>query len=144
MENTSKSRKPNAQWDPTAAKIFNEICVEQVLANNRPQGCLNNKGYANLIAQFNERTGRNYNRSQMKNRWDALKNDYTTWKTLLLAASGLGRDPRTGSIAADDGWWKEKIEVCNVVLGSVILYFHGLILTIRTNCVSGHARMQKI
>jgi hypothetical protein len=33
MENTSKSRKPNAQWDPTAAKIFNEICVEQVLAN---------------------------------------------------------------------------------------------------------------
>jgi hypothetical protein len=122
MENTSKSRKPNAQWDPTAAKIFNEICVEQVLANNRPQDCLNNKGYANLIAQFNERTGRNYNRSQMKNRWDALKNDYTTWKTLLLAASGLGRDPRTGSIAADDGWWKEKIEVCNLVLGSVILY----------------------
>jgi hypothetical protein len=122
MENTSKSRKPNAQWDPTAAKIFNEICVEQVLANNRPQGCLNNKGYANLIAQFNERTGRNYNRSQMKNRWDALKNDYTTWKTLLLAASGLGRDPRTGSIAADDEWWKEKMEVCNLVLGSVILY----------------------
>jgi hypothetical protein len=51
MENMPmpKTRKPNAQWDANAAKFFNEICVEQVLANNRPQGCLNNKGYANLI-----------------------------------------------------------------------------------------------
>lgn len=110
MDNMPKNRKPNAQWDLSAARIFNEICVEQVLANNRPQGCLNNKGYANLVAKFNERTGRNYTRVQMKNRWDALKSDFTTWKTLLLSASGLGRDPRTGSIAASDEWWEEKIE----------------------------------
>jgi hypothetical protein len=75
MENMPmpKTRKPNAQWDSNAVKNFNEICVEQVLANNRPQGYLNNKGYANLISQFNERMGRNYTRVQMKNRWDALK-----------------------------------------------------------------------
>lgn len=46
----------------------------------------------------------------MKNRWDALKSDFTTWKTLLLSVSGLGRDPRTSSIAASDEWWEEKIE----------------------------------
>jgi hypothetical protein len=69
--------------------------VEQVLANNRPQGCLNIKGYANLVTKFNEQTGRNYTRVQMKNRWDALKSEFTTWKTLLLSASGLGRDPKT-------------------------------------------------
>jgi hypothetical protein len=101
MENVPKIRKPSAQWDAHASRIFNEICVEQVGANNRPHGCLNNKGYANLVAQFNERTSRNYTRVQMKNRWDALKIDYTIWKTLLIHASGLGRDPRTGTIAAD-------------------------------------------
>lgn len=114
MEDMPKIRKPNAQWDPTAAKIFNDICVEQVLANNRPQGCLNIKGYANLVTKFNEQTGRNYTRVQMKNRWDALKSEFTTWKTLLLSASGLGRDPRTGSIAASNEWWEEKIQVCNL------------------------------
>jgi hypothetical protein len=53
MEDMPKIRKPNAQWDPTVAKIFNDICVEQVLANNRPQGCFNIKGYANLVTKFN-------------------------------------------------------------------------------------------
>lgn len=108
MEDMPKIRKPNTQWDPTAAKIFNDICVEQVLANNRPQGCLNIKGYANLVTKFNEQTGRNYTRVQMKNRRDALKSEFTTWKTLLLSASGLGRDPRIGSIVASNEWWEEK------------------------------------
>jgi hypothetical protein len=120
MDIMPKNWKPNAQWDLSAARIFNEICVEQVLANNRPQGCLNKKGYANLVAKFNERTGRNYTHLQMKNRWDALKSDFSTWKTLLLNASGLGRDPRTGSIAASDEWWEEKIEVCNLGFVSIV------------------------
>jgi hypothetical protein len=118
MENMPmpKTSKPNAQWDANAAKIFNEICMEQVLANNRPQGCLNNKGYANLISQFNERTGRNYTHVQMKN----LKADFTTWKTLLFSVSGLGRDPKTGTIAASDDWWEEKIGVSNLVFDFVV------------------------
>jgi hypothetical protein len=120
MENMPKTRKPNAQWDANATKFFNEICVEQVLANNRPQGCLNNKGYANLISQFNERTGRNYTCVQMKNRRDALKANFTTWKTILLSASRLGRDPKTGTIAASDDWWEEKIDVSNLAFDFVV------------------------
>jgi hypothetical protein len=56
----------------------------------------------------------------MKNRWDALKADFTTWKTLLLSASGLGRDPKTGTIAASDDWWEEKIEVSKIVFDFVL------------------------
>jgi hypothetical protein len=120
--------------------------VEQVGANNRPQGCMNNKVYANLIAQLNERTSRNYTHVQMKNWWDALKSDYTTWKTLLLHASGLGRDPRTGTIAADKDWWEEKIDVCNLLLHFVFFdMFCCMVKWIKSVVYfSGYARMQKV
>jgi hypothetical protein len=50
----------------------------------------------------------------MKNRWDALKGDYTIWKTLLLHASRLGRDLKTGSISASNEWCEEKIAACTI------------------------------
>ncbi|TKW09882.1 hypothetical protein SEVIR_6G130254v4 [Setaria viridis] len=112
-----KSLKIMAKWDSFATKAFNDICVE-VLAFNRPQQCLNAVGYANLVRKFYERTKSPYDKTQMKNKWDILKKMYTQWKTLNLRATGLGRDPVTGCIVADNEWWEEQNALCKVVSGS--------------------------
>jgi hypothetical protein len=68
-----KATKVVAKWDAFAAKVFNDICVEEVLTHNRPQHCLNSVGYTNILRKFYECTKMPYNDGQMKNRWDFLK-----------------------------------------------------------------------
>lgn len=54
-------------------------------------------------------------RKQFKNKWDQLKKEYTWWME-LLNATGLGWDPQTKTMDADDDWWKIHLEVIYHVL----------------------------
>jgi hypothetical protein len=111
-----KSGKVIAKWDTRATKIYTKICVEEVNAGNKPHNFLDAKGYADLIRKFKERIGRTYTWDQMKNRWDSLKRMYTQWKTLNQRATGVGRDPHTRSISAQDEWWAKQNEVTSLFI----------------------------
>jgi hypothetical protein len=71
-----KGTKMVAKWDAFAAKVFNDICVEEVLTHNRSQNCLNSVRYVNLFRKFYERNKMPYNDGQMKNRCDFVKKKY--------------------------------------------------------------------
>ncbi|XP_010233300.1 L10-interacting MYB domain-containing protein-like [Brachypodium distachyon] len=90
-----------AVWDGTA---------EQVQLGNRTTKFLSATGYKNLVADFNAQTGRNYERKQLKNRWDDLKAIYSAWVFYNIKATGLGWNEETQTIIADDEQWVELIK----------------------------------
>jgi len=84
--------------------------MEEVNGNNRERGCLSRKGYKNLGDKFAEKTGDRRTQKQFKNKWDAMKKDYTGWME-LQNATGLGWDPIAKTMDADDDWWKNHLAI---------------------------------
>jgi hypothetical protein len=99
-----------AVWNPYYTRVFCDICMEEVNDNNREGGCLSRKGYKNLGDKFAEKTGDRRTQKQFKNKWDAMKKDYTGWME-LQNATGLGWDPIAKTMDADDDWWKNHLAI---------------------------------
>ena len=71
---------------------------------------LSKKGYKNLEDKFSQKTDKRLAKKQLKNKWDSLKKDYTGWME-LVNVTGLGWDPETKTMDADNDWWKTRLEV---------------------------------
>ncbi|KAK9725943.1 hypothetical protein RND81_05G179300 [Saponaria officinalis] len=108
---TTSAKKEKASWDRSTTKIFCEICAEEVHVGNRPNTHFNRVGWENVVRKFHLRTKRRYDKAQLKNKWESLKNYFKTWKQLIGPETGLGWDHEKGTIDADDTWWDEKEKV---------------------------------
>ncbi|XP_050287997.1 L10-interacting MYB domain-containing protein-like isoform X2 [Quercus robur] len=109
----SEVKKARADWDinPTWTTTFCNICVEQIQAGNRTKGAgFSTKGWVNLVTKFCNETGLNYDKDQLKSRWDVLKGDWRVWERLKNLDTGLGWDAEKGTIAAPDEWWDLKLK----------------------------------
>ncbi|KAH7852781.1 hypothetical protein Vadar_029129 [Vaccinium darrowii] len=99
-----------AQWDQLSKECLIHACVEELGGAAYKTGTVLTKvGWVNVVKKFNERTGKQYDRVQLKNQWGVLKKDWQLWQNLVLGETGLGRDPDTGAITASDDWWDLKL-----------------------------------
>ncbi|XP_023898472.1 L10-interacting MYB domain-containing protein [Quercus suber] len=108
-----EEKKARADWDvnPTWTTIFCELCVEQIQAGNRTKGAgFNTKGWAKVVTKFCDMTSQDYDKDQLKSRWDVLKGDWRVWEQLRSLDTGLGWDAVKGTIAAPNNWWKQKLK----------------------------------
>lgn len=79
-------------WDDTTTDVFIHACVDETLKGNRSNEHLSKEGWENVIRIIREKTGRNYDQRQMKNKGDVLEKrladmDRLGWKQHRL---GLG------------------------------------------------------
>ncbi|KAK3212831.1 hypothetical protein Dsin_017537 [Dipteronia sinensis] len=82
------SGKTKAIWNDGLVAIFYEICVKEVAKGNRPGTHFDKIGWVNVVNVFKEITGRDYDKKQLKNKWDSLKTDWKLWSSLMHKETG--------------------------------------------------------
>ncbi|KAB2634836.1 hypothetical protein D8674_038034 [Pyrus ussuriensis x Pyrus communis] len=107
----ASSSNPVATWNAHNISIFCDLCIKEVEAGHRPGTHFDKEGYANIRANFKAETGHDYEKKQLKNKWDALKNEWKLWKELVGKETGLGWNSSKGTVDASEEWWNNKIQI---------------------------------
>lgn len=95
------------EWNDSNVTIACELMAEQVRKGNRPNTHLNSVGYTEVSDRFLQLTGIKLSKTQIKNKWDKLKNDFTAWQKLKRRQTGTGWNYTRGTISMDKEWWKK-------------------------------------
>ena len=83
-------------------------------AGNRPGNYLTPNAFDEVTRQFKMRTGLDYTHTQLKNKWDKLKCEFSIFKKLKFWETGAGWDYVKNTVSQDDEWWKKaKIVVAS-------------------------------
>ncbi|KAM3211717.1 hypothetical protein ACQJBY_065063 [Aegilops geniculata] len=96
-----------AEWSVENPQIICELFAEQVNAGNRPCNYLTPNAFDEVGRQFKMRTGLDYTYTQLKNKWDKLKGDFSLFKKLKFRETGAGWDYVNNTVSQDDEWWKK-------------------------------------
>ncbi|KAM5568201.1 hypothetical protein ABKV19_015989 [Rosa sericea] len=100
-----------AVWNDFNVSKFCDLCIKLVDAGRRPNTHFDREGWESLVVNFSKETGNNYDKTQLKNKWDSLKIEWKLWKELVGKETGLGWNPSKGTVDAPAEWWHSKIQV---------------------------------
>ncbi|ONI28975.1 hypothetical protein PRUPE_1G173000 [Prunus persica] len=80
-----------AIWNNQNTTIFCDMCIKEVEAGNRLGTHFKKEGWENVRISLSKEIGAEYDKSQLKNKWDALKEQWKIWKELIGKETGLGK-----------------------------------------------------
>ncbi|XP_044320168.1 L10-interacting MYB domain-containing protein-like [Triticum aestivum] len=96
-----------AEWSVENTQIVCELFAEQVNVGNSPGNYLTPKAFDEVTKQFKMRTRLDCTDTQLKNKWDKLKDEFNIFKKLKFRETGAGWDYVNNTVSQDDEWWKK-------------------------------------
>ncbi|KAI4986043.1 hypothetical protein ZWY2020_018673 [Hordeum vulgare] len=115
----------SVDWSDDNTTILTELFVQQVCADNRPDKHLTPNAYEEVANDFKVRTGLEYTRLQLKNKWDKLKTDYSNFRKLKLKETGGGWDYERNTVKQDAEWWK-KAKIMMMLINLCFVLFQDI------------------
>ncbi|MBA0875630.1 hypothetical protein Goshw_013178 [Gossypium schwendimanii] len=109
--------KVKAMWDKRLTEIFCDLCIKEILEVNRPDTHFTKVGWLKIKVNFETKTGKTYSQRQFKNRWDALKKEWKTWKKLKGEDTDLGWNLIKGTVDTSDDWKLDQMFMRIVITG---------------------------
>ncbi|GKV28341.1 hypothetical protein SLEP1_g37411 [Rubroshorea leprosula] len=106
---TSSHHKEKACWTPAFHDIFVDLCLEQKLNGNKPGTHFTKEGWKNIVELFNLKAGVTYDRIQIKNHWDATKEQWKVW-CKLVGTDNMKWDPITCKFGATEEDWQNYLQ----------------------------------
>ena len=110
MANATNDVEDGKLWLAPMEKHFIDILVEEELKGNMPQGQFKNGLWTSIVCEFNLRANKNYNREQLRQKYQRLKGRHRVFSQ-LLRHTGMGWDPIVNMIVGSEDAWASAIAV---------------------------------
>ncbi|XP_061356707.1 L10-interacting MYB domain-containing protein-like [Gastrolobium bilobum] len=106
---SSSNPKVKATWTPSVHKIFVDLCLQETLKGNKPGTHFTKEGWKNIMESFYSKSGLNYDRLQLKNRWDSTKEQWKIW-CKLIGTNYMKWDPSNQKFEASEEDWTNYLQ----------------------------------
>lgn len=98
-------------WPDKNEAIFLDLMIAEDEKRNRPTTTFTKGSWDYIKEQLHAKTGFAYNHSQLKNKYNSLRQSYRGFRKLLSYTNGTGWDPVSGTITLQNNLWDALIKV---------------------------------
>jgi len=100
--------RPKAEWDVNTVKLYIKLCLDEVKKGEHNGTTLTKKGWKSVLSNINEKTGKDYGKKQLTNKWYNLRRDWQEWYKLFAKETLVGQDSAKNAMEEPDEWWEKK------------------------------------
>lgn len=102
--------QPRAKWTLYLTKTLADLMVEQVYRGNRQNTSFGKKAWEYMCNEFQKKTGLNWDKEQLKNRYGVMRKQYAMVKS-LLDLNDFSWDENLSMVKGKEEVWDEYIKV---------------------------------